>query len=141
VQLGESIVPSDATNPGLPRGRLAHVRPLRWSFTHGIAPWSQPAGRGPGMPRSSGHASRDDLRAAGLKGRAAARGFAVAGRAYPARWTMYCSILPSGSVMVVRPITTLPARIRYERIVIPPRSDWPPATNSLGAPSGPRLAA
>jgi hypothetical protein len=34
---------------------------------------------------------------------------------------MYCSIFPSGMVIVMSPMTTPPARMREERIAMPPR--------------------
>ena len=38
---------------------------------------------------------------------------------------------PSGNVIVVNSINAPPARIRYDRIVMPPRSDSPVATKPV----------
>ena len=60
---------------------------------------------------------------------------------HPARETMNWSIFPSGRTIIEIDSRTPPARTRYPRRTIPPRNPSPPAVNSVGAPSGPRLFA
>jgi hypothetical protein len=72
------------------------------------ADWSR-GDAGPGRGRCSALSMMPSIVPSGSNG-SSERSQVTGG--YPARDTIYCSIFPSGIVIVVRPMTTSPARMR-----------------------------